>query len=39
LDKLFKHDFDNLVPCHGSVITGNAKALLRDALKERGFAV
>ena len=31
-------DFDNLVPSHGSILRGNAKAKLTEALRERGFA-
>ena len=36
IEKLLTHDFDSIVPCHGSVVKSDAKAKLLLALSERG---
>jgi hypothetical protein len=39
LATLFTHDFDNVVLSHGSVVIGEGKAKLREALLERGYLI
>lgn len=39
MHELMTHDFENILVSHGEVIIGNAKNLLREALKERGFRI
>lgn len=38
IEQLMAHDFDTIVPCHGSVVTENAKAKLQIALRARKIA-
>lgn len=39
LARLFAHDFDRIVMCHGSVVRSGARAALQSALRERGFHI
>lgn len=37
INRIFAHDFENIVLSHGELVRGNGKALLRQALAERGY--
>ena len=38
LQKIFSHEFDQIVMSHGQVIESGGKTLLRKALADRGFS-
>lgn len=37
LAKVFAHDFENIIVCHGDIVMGRGKSILRNALERRGF--
>lgn len=37
IERVLSHDFENIIVSHGENVIGNAKAVLKEALAQRGL--